>query len=173
MEILSTSIHESNTFLRFEWTQNAIQANGPSSWDVDPSPPKRQLDRFTHFLTNTPRTPIGYNGISHIHPPKLVTVVGQSPNPTTYLILGPSRPTTSNSVQIWSAVFPRSTGQTDRQTDRPIDRWSRQKDLYNSRLRSITDSDAANNNNKSVAWQVERLLPSHAAKNKIILLVSG
>jgi len=52
-----------------------------------------------------------------------------------------------NAIQIQSAVFPQSTGQ------RPTDRWSRtpgDKTCTINHLRSINDSDAANNINPTV-----------------------
>jgi len=53
-------------------------------------------------------------------PPKLPLPVDRSPNPTTCLIPGPVRPAVPNGIRIRSGVFPQSTGQTDRQTNR----WS-------------------------------------------------
>jgi len=48
----------------------------------------------------------------------------QSPIQTNCLILGPSQPTIPNNIQIQSAVFPQSTGQTDRWS-----RWQNQHPL--------------------------------------------
>ena len=63
-------------------------------------------------------------------PPKLPLCVGQLPTPINCLILGLSQPTNPNGTQIQSAVFPQSTGQTDRKTDRQTDRWSGRQNLY-------------------------------------------
>ena len=55
-------------------------------------------------------------------PPKVPLPVDRSPNPTTCLIPGPVQPMMPNGIRIQSAVFPQSTGQTDRPTDKPTDR---------------------------------------------------
>jgi len=56
---------------------------------------------------------IGFNGTPHIHPQKLSLHVGQFPTLTTCQVLGPSRPTTLNGIQIQSTVFPQYTGESD------------------------------------------------------------
>jgi len=53
------------------------------------------------------RLPISYNGTLHSHP-KLPLPVGQSPTQSTCLILGHSRPTIPNGIQIQSAIFPQT-----------------------------------------------------------------
>jgi len=75
--------------------------------------------------------------------------------PSTCLILGPSRPTTSNGIQIQSAVLPQSTRQTDmdQQADRPTD-GPGDRTCTSTRLcciDCIVSSDAAN---KQHIWTV-------------------
>ena len=48
---------------------------------------------------------------------KFPLIVRRSAPPFTMHIIGPTRPTTPNGIQIQSAVFPQFTGQTDRLTD--------------------------------------------------------
>jgi len=96
------------------------------------SGPRQQLDRFTHFRTTTPQIPHWYT-IGRPHSPsKLSLPVGVISTQFTCLILGLSRPTTPNGIHTQSAVFPQSTGQTDRQTDThpQTDRWPRRQNLY-------------------------------------------
>ena len=68
------------------------------------------------------RSPLVSTGCP-IFTPKITPSHGPIPNPTTCLIPGPVQPTMPNGIRIRSAVFPQSTGQTDRQTDRQSNRW--------------------------------------------------
>ena len=103
--------------------------------------------KFTHFHTTTQQSPhwLQWNVP---YPTKIAPSRETTANPN-YLPLVPhpwTEPTRhSNGTQIQSAVFPQFTGQTDRATDR----WSRRQNRTYSRLRSINDSDAANNRTSS------------------------
>jgi len=94
------------------WTPSNTLVSGPT-----PLHPNRQLDYFTHFSTTMPQSSHWLQWMP-ISTQKLPLCVGQLPTSTTYLILGPSRATTPNGIQIQSAVLPQPTGQTDPPTDR-------------------------------------------------------
>jgi len=76
-------------------------------------------------------------------PPKLPLPVGQTPPLSTWRILGPSQPTSPNGIQIWLAILPQYTGQTDTHTE--TDRWDGEIISTNTRLCSIDYSNTGNN----------------------------
>ena len=78
---------KTSTPLTHSWSNDGVIQLGPLSSDVMFEVVKISDACFVHLL------------------------VGQSPIPSDCLILGPSRPTTPNGIQIQSAVFPQRTGQ--------------------------------------------------------------
>ena len=80
--------------------------------------PNRRLDGSRTFAQLRRKVPISYNLATHIRPKNYPF---PWTNIQTYLITGPVRPTVPNSIWIRSTVFPQSTGQTHRPTDRPTD----------------------------------------------------
>jgi len=67
------------------------------------------------------------------HLPKIAHFVGQLPIPSTFFILGPSQPTTTNGIQIQPAVLPQYMQLTDRQIDR-LKTWDWQQVCTKSHL---------------------------------------
>jgi len=83
---------------------------------------KRQLDRFTHFRRTTQQSPRWLQWDATTSPqncPSSSTITTPSNTPTPLII--------HNGIGIHSAVLPQYTLRTDRQTNRPTDRWSRRK----------------------------------------------
>ena len=124
------------------WNPSNTPMPGPIQLTITPNGSSIGSRTFTQ-----PRNKllIGYNGsmrCPHGHP-KISPFLGRSP-PIYCLILGSSRRTTPNGIQMQSAVFPQSTGQTDRHTGRPTTGLG-DITYTNTCLRSIDCSDAANN----------------------------
>ena len=95
-------------------------SNTPIAWADPTHHHKRQFGRFTH-LHNYVRSRHWLQwDAPYPHPPKLPLPVGQSTIPNTCLILGPSQPKNPNGIHIQLAVFPQSTGESDRQTDQQM-----------------------------------------------------
>jgi len=159
--------HESNTFLFLKTLKNYsnLWGQNPPNLpflldDVDPvwytnawgHPTdhfKQHIDRSTHFRTTTPQILIGYNGMPHVHPPNFPLPWGDL-----HLHL-----LTSNDMQIQSAIFSQSTGQSHRHMHRQTDRWSRQKTCTSTSLccRVLIENEVANNNqliSVSTQWAV-------------------
>jgi len=90
LEMTTTHLHTSwktSTLLTHSWSNDGVIQLGPLSSDVMFEVVEISVACFVHLLA------------------------GQSPIPSDCLILGSSRPTTLNGIQIQSAVFPQRTGQ--------------------------------------------------------------
>ena len=93
--------------------------------------PQRQLDRFTHFRTITPQIPHSLQWDALYSPLKLPLPVGQSPPPSTCLVVGPCWSNIPNGIQIPLAVFHNPPDKQRDQQNSPGD-----KTCTNTRLRS-------------------------------------